>query len=117
MELTEQKLIIISLVIAAAGLVALVLIIRFSAPMEYETFAAQDDGVTVRLTGTVTRVRSIGESALLELETECKVPAILFDMTAEELQHLEGQEVTVSGTKSTYKGGPEILVESVKLTE
>lgn len=104
MEISEKKIIIVSLVLVVVGIVALELV---SSTMTYEEFSRLSEGTRVVMEGQAVSVQEREEMVLFRLKTECEIPVVVFDDV------IVPEFVRVEGSKEKYKGEEQILADTI----
>ena len=110
MQISENKLLIVSGSVVVAGLCVLgyAIYLLEANPLPYEEFLEQEE-IRVVLTGNITHSRTHNDMTFVEIRTDCTLPGILF-----EAREIPQGNATITGTKKYYKGKPEIIIDQVK---
>ena len=106
MFVTENKLLILSIILSLAGIV-LLFVVREAAsnPLSYDEFLDANE-VFVVLEGQAVRVQTYEWGSRFLLETSCSVPVI-------SSQDLQEGPVVVYGSKRFYQGRPEVSAQRI----
>lgn len=104
MEISEKKIIIVSLVLVIVGIIALELV---SSTMTYEEFSRLSEGTRVVMEGQAIAVQERETMTLFRLKTECEIPIVIFD------EVVVPEFVRVEGSKEKYKGEEQILADTI----
>jgi len=111
------------LIFSILGLVGLFVIINFTSPLTIGIGEINEEmiGSIISTRGTVKSVRfhEEGHVFLTLSDGKSKIKAVIFSSTARKIdveKLKRGVNVSVTGRVSEYKGGLEIIVESLKYT-
>jgi hypothetical protein len=109
--MNESFLLRAALITAAIGLAALALIVALSGIKEINIGEAKaaDEGLAVRITGTVERVTSKEGFSIIDVKKQETISVVLFDA----INLSRGQQVEITGKTQEYLGKKEIVADRI----
>lgn len=112
MKITDTTLLLISCSISSIGLLGIIILyLTAQEPLStIEELNEKEEYDGVRIQGTLTAQEYKANHTILTIEQACTTSAILYNKQ----EHFPLHEILlIEGTLSTYKGTPQIIVESI----
>jgi len=109
--MNESLLLKAALITAIIGLAAITLLIKLSGIKEMNIGEAKqaEEGETVKITGTVTRITAKEGFSIINIRKEEEITIVLF----EQLNLSKGQKIEVTGKTQDYEGKKELVAEKI----
>ncbi len=104
MEITEKKIVVVSIVLVVVGLIALELI---STTMTYEEFSRLSEGTRIEMQGETVNVQVFDSLTRFSLRTNCEIPVVIFEEAS------IPNFVRVEGSKEKYQGKEQIVADTI----